>query len=86
MSKYNIIDVWNHYYGEKEDVKDYAGRLMKKSACGNPNSNYRPNFFNYLFHWFSNTLIIGLNFLMSFFLNDIGSNRIGHWEVKEASI
>ena len=29
MSKYNTIDVWNHYYGKKEDVKDYAGKLMK---------------------------------------------------------
>ena len=42
MSKYNTIDVWNHYYGKKEDVKDYAGRLMKKSACGNPNSKFHP--------------------------------------------
>lgn len=42
MSKYRTIDLWNHYYGNKEEVKDYAGRLMKKSACGNPNSKYHP--------------------------------------------
>ena len=42
MSKYNTIDVWNLCYGKKEDVMDYAGRLMKKSACGNPKSNYHP--------------------------------------------
>ena len=42
MSKYRTIDVWNEFYGNKETVRDYAGRLMKKSACGNPNSDYCP--------------------------------------------
>ena len=42
MSKYRTIDVWNELYGSKENVYDYAGRLMKKSACGNPNSSYHP--------------------------------------------
>lgn len=42
MSKYNTIDVWNRCYGNVEEVCDYAGRLMKKSACGNPNSKYHP--------------------------------------------
>lgn len=42
MSKYNAIDVWNKFYGNKEDVTDYAGRKMKKSACGNPNSDFHP--------------------------------------------
>lgn len=42
MSKYNTIDVWNEIFGTKEDVYDYTGRLMKKSACGNPNSTYHP--------------------------------------------
>jgi len=42
MSKYNTIDVWNKYYGNTEEVRDYAGRLMKKSACANPNSSYHP--------------------------------------------
>ena len=40
MSKYNTIDVWNKCYGNADEVYDYAGRLMKKSACGNPNSKY----------------------------------------------
>ena len=34
MSKYNTIDVWNLCYGKKEDVKDYAGRLMQLSKGG----------------------------------------------------
>lgn len=42
MSKYNTIDVWNKFYGNKENVTDYAGRKMKKSACGNPNSDFHP--------------------------------------------
>lgn len=42
MSKYTTIDVWNAVYGKTETVTDYAGRVMKKSACGNPNSQYHP--------------------------------------------
>ena len=42
MSKYNTIEVWNKVYGNKAEVYDYAGRLMKKSACGNPHSKYFP--------------------------------------------
>lgn len=42
MSKYKTKEVWNKYYGNKEEVVDYAGRLMKKSACGNPKSRYFP--------------------------------------------
>ena len=42
MSKYSIKGLWNEIYGTKEDVYDYAGRLMLKSACGNPNSAYQP--------------------------------------------
>lgn len=42
MSKYKTIDVWNKFYGNKENVTDYAGRKMKKSACGNPNSDFHP--------------------------------------------
>ena len=42
MSKFNTIDVWNERYGNQEDVYDYTGRLMKKSACGNPRSQYHP--------------------------------------------
>ena len=42
MSKYKTIDVWNRVFGAKQEAYDYAGRLMKKSACGNPNSDYHP--------------------------------------------
>lgn len=42
MSKFKTINVWNKVYGNKEEIYDYAGRLMKKSACSNPNSKYYP--------------------------------------------
>ena len=42
MSKYSINQLWNERYGTKEQIYDYAGRLMMKSACGNPNSAYQP--------------------------------------------
>ena len=42
MSKYNIIDLWNKFYPNLEQVKDYAGRTMLKSACSNPSSKYHP--------------------------------------------
>ena len=42
MSKFNIKDVWNYCFGNKEEVYDYTGRLMKKSACGNPRSSFQP--------------------------------------------
>ncbi len=42
MSKYKTIEVWNMVYGKKEEAVDYTGRLMKKSACGNPNSRFHP--------------------------------------------
>ena len=42
MSKYKTIEVWNKLYGDAQEAVDYAGRLMKKSACGNPYSKYHP--------------------------------------------
>lgn len=42
MSKYTTLEVWNKCFGKQEDVCDYTGRLMKKSACGNPNSKFHP--------------------------------------------
>ena len=42
MSKYNTLEVWNRIFGNKTEIYDYAGRLMKKSACGNANSKYCP--------------------------------------------
>ena len=42
MSKYKTIDVWKRVFGAKQEAFDYTGRLMKKSACGNPNNAYHP--------------------------------------------
>ncbi len=42
MSKYRTIDIWDEFYGKRENVYDYAGRLMKKSAQGNLHSAYQP--------------------------------------------
>ena len=42
MSKYSVKELWNEIYGKKEQAYDYAGRLMLKSACGNPHSVYQP--------------------------------------------
>ena len=42
MSKYNTIEVWNACFGNRETVVDYTGRIIKKSACGNPRSSYHP--------------------------------------------
>ena len=42
MSKYKTIDVWNRVFGAKQEAYDYAGRLMKKSACGDPKNPYHP--------------------------------------------
>ena len=42
MSKFNSLQIWNLVFGSKDEVYDYAGRLMKKSACGNPKSQYHP--------------------------------------------
>ena len=41
-SKYTALELWNERYGNKESIEDYAGRLMKKSACGDPNSDFHP--------------------------------------------
>ena len=42
MSKYNVLEIWNKVFGDKTEVYDYAGRLIKKSACGNPHSRFFP--------------------------------------------
>lgn len=42
MSKHNVLNLWNKLYGNKEDVCDYSGRWMKKSAIGNHRSSYEP--------------------------------------------
>ena len=42
MSKYNIKDLWDIFFGNAKEVRDYAGRKIMKSACGNPKSGYFP--------------------------------------------
>lgn len=42
MSKEMILKLWFERYGFVEDVIDYSGRLMKKSAVGNFKSKYEP--------------------------------------------
>lgn len=42
MSKYRTIEVWEELFGNRDTVIDYAGRVIKKSACNNPNSAYYP--------------------------------------------
>ena len=42
MSKYTAKELWNERYGKREEIVDYAGRVMTKSACGNRNSRYEP--------------------------------------------
>ncbi len=42
MSKYKTINIWNEVFGNEEEAYDYAGRLMKKAASGDPNSKFHP--------------------------------------------
>ena len=42
QSKYTVKELWEERYGKAEEVEDYAGRVMLKSACGNIHSNYQP--------------------------------------------
>ena len=42
MSKYKIKELWEERYGAQQEIFDYAGRLILKSACGNHNSSYEP--------------------------------------------
>ena len=42
MSKYTVKELWEERYGSVDEVYDYAGRRMLKSACGNLYSDYQP--------------------------------------------
>lgn len=42
MSKHNVLNLWNLIYKNKEDVYDYSGRQMKRSAIGNHKSAFEP--------------------------------------------
>ena len=42
MSKYNLKDLWEYFYGRKTEAKDYTGRKMYKSALSDPSNPYQP--------------------------------------------
>ena len=42
MSKYSMKELWEERYGSREEVFDYAGRRMFKSAINDPSSAYHP--------------------------------------------
>lgn len=42
MSKYEIKDLWEKFYGEKLEAQDYTGRTMKKTALSTPDNPYHP--------------------------------------------
>ena len=42
MSKYSVHELWEERYGNQNEVVDYAGRTMMKSACGNQYSDFQP--------------------------------------------
>ena len=42
MSKYTVKELWEERYGKVDEIIDYAGRRMLKSACGNQNSSCQP--------------------------------------------
>ncbi len=42
MSKYSLIGIWDQIFPGQNEVTDYAGRRMVRSAIGNQNSRYCP--------------------------------------------
>ena len=42
MSKYSLIGIWDQIFPGQNEVIDYAGRRMVRSAIGNQNSRYCP--------------------------------------------
>ncbi|MBO6284912.1 MAG: HNH endonuclease [Bacilli bacterium] len=42
MSKSKVLKLWKQFFGDAEVVVDYAGRIIKRSACGDPNSDFHP--------------------------------------------
>ena len=42
MSKYTVTELWSRFFGTKQEVYDYAGRRIKRSACGNPSDPCHP--------------------------------------------
>ena len=81
MSKYSIKDLWNERYGKQEDVYDYAGRLMKKSACGNPYSSYQPTM-DHIRPLAAGGKDVKENIIICHYeTNEEKSDRFPHWKV-----
>ena len=83
MSKYSIKELWNEIYGSREEVYDYAGRLMLKSACGNPNSAYQPTIDHVRPIAHGGKDIKGNIVLCHYLTNEEKADRFPHWEVNE---
>ena len=83
MSKYRTIDVWNLYFGNKENVYDYSGRLMKKSACANPNSAYYPTLDHIRPLSEGGSDVLGNIVICHRDTNEKKSNKFPHWKINE---
>ncbi len=42
MSRFDLTELWEHFFPNKTEAYDYAGRKMVKAAIGNQNSRYCP--------------------------------------------
>ena len=83
MSKYSIKELWNEFYGTKEEVYDYAGRLMLKSACGNPHSAYQPTI-DHVRPIAGGGKDTKANIVICHYLtNEEKANSFPHWKVNE---
>ena len=83
MSKYSIKELWNEFYGTKEEVRDYAGRLMLKSACGNPHSAYQPTI-DHVRPIAGGGKDTKANIVICHYLtNEEKANSFPHWKVNE---
>ena len=80
MSKYKTIDVWNEVFGNVEEVYDYTGRLMKKSACGNPNSKFHPTIDHIRPLAKGGSDILGNIIVCHRNTNEEKADRFPHWE------
>ena len=80
MSKYSIKKLWNEFFGTKERVFDYAGRLMLKSACGDPYSAYHPTV-DHIRHITDGGKDIKENIIICHHLtNEEKADSFPHWE------
>ena len=80
MSKYKTIDIWNRVFGIRQEAYDYAGRLMKKSACGNPNSAYEPTLDHIRPLSDGGRDILGNILICRYDTNEEKADRFPHWK------